>query len=212
VELTKQQRAEKTYIVLDAISPEVISFLDANEPFQLLISVIMSAQTTDRQVNEVTKTLFSLYKDAASLAEADFETVVEIIRSTGYYNVKAKNIIKTAQVIRDEFNGKVPLTMQELIKLPGVGRKSASVILGQIGNLPAIIVDTHFSRVVRRVGLTEEKDPTKIEYAIASLLPEERHYRYSMIINRHARIICHARKPLCYECPIAPYCLSFPLV
>lgn len=212
MELTKQQRAKKTYTILDEISPKTISFLDAGDPFQLLVSVIMSAQTTDRQVNEVTKTLFSLYKDAFSLAEADFETVVEIIKSIGFYNVKAKNIIKTAQIVRDDFKGKVPLTMEELTKLPGVGRKSASVILGQIGNLPAIIVDTHFSRVVRRVGLTDEKDPTKIEYAIASLLPKENHYRYSMLINRHGRVICHARKPQCYECPIASYCLSFPLI
>ena len=172
MELTKQLRAEKTYIVLDAISPTHLIFR-CKRP--TLVSVTVGQ--TDRQVNEVTKTLFFLYKDAASLAEADFETVVEIIRSTGYYNVKAKNIIKTAQVIRDEFNGKVPLTMNELTKLPGVGRKSASVILGQIGNLPAIIV-TPISRVVRRVGLTEEKDLTKIEYAIASLLPKEHHYRY----------------------------------
>ncbi|MGI6467230.1 MAG: endonuclease III domain-containing protein [Sphaerochaetaceae bacterium] len=207
----KKWRATNTYNVLNEISPKEIRFLSATDPFQLLISVILTAQTTDAQVENIATNLFTKYPTAEKLADADIDDVIEIIRSTGFHTTKAKNIIATSQKIIEEFKGKVPLTMKELTSLNGVGRKSASVILGQIGNMAAIIVDTHFKRVVQRVGLTEENDPTKIEKEVALLLPEEKHYRYSMIVNYHGREICHARKPKCSICPIATYCRSYPI-
>lgn len=209
--LTKEYRAKRSYEILNKESPLEISFLDEKEPFRLLISVIMSAQTTDRQVNDVVKELFTLYPSVKSLAEADKERVKEIIKSTGYYNTKAKNIIETAKRIHLTYNDTVPLKMEELLTLSGVGRKSANVILGQIANLPAIIVDTHFKRVVQRIGLTRSENPVLIEKEVASLLEKEYHYRFSMVINLHGRSICFARKPLCPICPIAPYCESYPI-
>lgn len=211
MELTPRSRAEQTYDILDRSSPPDIAFLTQRDPFKLLVSVIMSAQTTDRQVNEVATTLFDRYPDPVSLASADIETVKTIIRSTGYYNAKAKNIVETAQELVHRFNSVVPMSMEELTSLPGVGRKTASVLLGQLGGVPAIIVDTHFGRVVRRIGLTKATDPERIEREVALLLPPERHYRYSMIVNLHGRQVCHARKPACEVCPVAPCCESYPL-
>ena len=211
MELTPWSRAERSYEILDRISPPQISFLTQRDPFKLLISVIMSAQTTDRQVNEVASVLFQRYPTPKALAAADIESVKAIIKSTGYFNSKAKNIIGTAQDLVRRFESTVPLSMEELTSLPGVGRKSASVILGQIAGLPAIIVDTHFGRVVRRIGLTQASDPQRIEREVAHLLPPEKHYRYSMIVNLHGRQVCHARKPACETCPIAFFCESYPL-
>jgi len=211
MELTKESRAEQTFLILDRISPAQITFLTQKDPFRLLISVIMSAQTTDRQVNEVAEVLFSRYPTARDLAEADIETVKSIIRSTGYFNAKAKHIINTARDLVEHFDSTVPLRMEELTSLSGVGRKTASVIIGQIARKPAIIVDTHFGRVVRRIGLTEQEDPERIEREVALLLPPERHYRFSMIVNLHGRQVCHAKKPKCEACPVAPFCASYPL-
>lgn len=209
--LTKKVRAMHVYHILDEESPSTITFLEQTDPFRLLISVILSAQTTDRQVNEVAVTLFDYYPDALSLARADAHTVKEIIRSTGYYQSKTNHIIGTAQEIVQRFNGQVPYDIEDLVSLPGVGRKTANVILGQLAGQPAIIVDTHFSRVVRRVGITSATTPEKIEREVASLLPPEYHYRFSMTVNLHGRQLCHARKPLCESCFIAPYCKSYPI-
>lgn len=211
MELTLRSRAEQTYRILDRISPPDIAFLTQTDPFRLLVSVILSAQTTDRQVNEVVSVLFRRYPDPQALAEADIESVKAIIKSTGYYNAKAKNIIGTAQELVLRFGSAVPMGMEELTSLPGVGRKTASVILGQLAGLPTIIVDTHFGRVVRRIGLTQAVDPERVEREVALLLPPEHHYRYSMIVNLHGRQVCHARKPACETCPIAPFCESYPL-
>ena len=209
--LSKETQALKSYEILNGISPKQISFLSATDPFKLLISVILSAQTTDLHVERVIGTLFEQYPTSKELSDADVETVKEVIKSTGFYTVKAKNIIATSKILVESFKGKVPLTMAELTSLPGVGRKSASVIIGQIGNKPAIIVDTHFSRVVRRIGLTDTTDPVKIEREVAKLLPPKFHYRYSMLINYHGRTVCFARKPNCFECSISSYCDSFPI-
>lgn len=208
---TPAKRATETYAILNRISPAVISFLSQSDPFKLLISVIMSAQTTDRQVNEVATVLFEKYPTPKALGNANIEIVKDIIRSTGFFNTKAKNIIGTANALVERFNSQVPLTMEELVSLPGVGRKTASVIIGQIAQQPAIIVDTHFARVVRRIGLTAMKDPIEIEKEVAKLLPPSHHYRYSMTVNLHGRQTCHARKPFCYICPVAEWCESFPI-
>ncbi len=208
---TPKERALNTYRVLNEISPPTISFLDESEPYQLLISVILSAQTTDRQVNEIAKELFGRFPTPLALSQAETEEVVPYIRSTGFFNTKAKNIVGTAQKLVENFAGEVPLTMEELLTLPGVGRKTANVIIGQLAGEPAIIVDTHFGRVVRRIGLTTKKESDLIERAVAKLLPREYHYRYSMVANLHGREICHARKPLCSMCPIAQWCKSYPI-
>ncbi len=208
---TPAQRALKTYEILDRSSPASISFLTQTDPFKLLISVIMSAQTTDRQVNEVASVLFEQYPTPKALAFADIENVKDIIRSTGFFNTKAKNIIGTANALVERFNSQVPLTMKDLVSLPGVGRKTANVIIGQIAQKPAIIVDTHFSRVVQRIGLTDQKEPHEIEKEVARLLPPHHHYRYSMTVNLHGRQVCHARKPLCHICSVAQWCASYPI-
>lgn len=198
-------QAFEVYKRLDELSPSEIRFLDERDPFRFLISVILSAQTTDRIVNSVTKDLFSKYPDAPSLAAADLKDVEEIVYPTGFYRNKAKNIIAASKALGDEA---VPDTMEELIKLPGVGRKTASCILGDIYDKPAIIVDTHFGRVVQRLGITAEKDPTAIELDVAGQLEGRYHYRFSMIVNLFGRTTCHAKRPQCETCPLNDICPS----
>ncbi|MFA6732499.1 MAG: endonuclease III [Sphaerochaeta sp.] len=200
-----QQRAEEVAKRLDELLPRDIQFLEQRVPFRFLISVILSAQTTDRIVNVVVKELFKAYPDARSLAQAKPEDVEEIIYATGYYRNKAKSIIACAQQLVDR---QVPDTMEELVKLPGVGRKTASCVLGDIYGKPAIIVDTHFARVVNRLGLVKTKEPAKVEKEIASLLDASKHYRFSMTANLFGRSVCHAKKPECEECPFSDLCPS----
>lgn len=202
----EQRRILEISDTLDALAPEQIVFLDAREPFRHLISVILSAQTTDRQVNIVAKDLFARYPDAHALAEAPLEDVRSIIRSTGYFNAKSKNIIACSQALVERYDGAVPDTMDELTSLPGVGRKTANCILGSVYGRPAIIVDTHFGRVVRRLGLVSDDDPSKIEKQIAALLPENRQYRFSMTVNWFGRTCCHAKTPECPACVLWDAC------
>ncbi|ORC36481.1 endonuclease III [Marispirochaeta aestuarii] len=201
-----RSRILKIYDILNKRYPDPRTLLHFRNPFELLISVILSAQTTDRQVNEVTPGLFEAYPDAASLSRAEQESVENLVRSTGFYRQKAKNIIATARQLEDVHGGAVPAGMDELTRLPGVGRKSANVVLGHIYNRPAVIVDTHFSRVVRRLGLTQAEQPEKIEKEIALLLAPEFHTRFSMVINYHGRDLCLARRPKCGECPLNTLC------
>jgi endonuclease III len=210
-ENTLKQKAIAVASLLDCISPEKIVFLKQDDPFRLLVCVILSAQTTDNQVNKVAETLFTRYPEPKDLANADLEEVKNIIRSTGYYNTKAAHIIGTAQQLVSLYGGKVPLGMKDLTTLPGVGRKTANCILGQIAKEPAIIVDTHFGRVVRRLGLTVAKEADQVERELADLLPPETQYRFSMTANLHGRTICLAKKPQCNICKLAPYCDSYPL-
>jgi len=204
------ETAIQIYRILDSISPPQIVFLQQADPFRLLISVILSAQTTDRQVNTVTQELFRQYPGPAELASADPMQVERIIRSTGFYRAKTTHIIATAQQLVQRFSGQVPLSMEELTTLSGVGRKTANCIIGQIAGKPAIIVDTHFGRVVRRLGLTQATDPEAIEQEITALLPFETHYRFSMTVNLHGRQICHAKNPACKECALKTLCASYP--
>lgn len=174
--------------------------------FQLLIAVILSAQTTDAQVNRVTPKLFRQFPTPPSLAGASQDAVEEIVHSTGFYRTKAKNIRMAARVVVERFNGNVPETMKELLSIPGVGRKSANVVLGGWYGRPAIIVDTHFSRVVRRLGLTTAVDPSRIENDLRLIVPEEIQYAFSMLINHHGRLTCAARKPQCGSCVLRVLC------
>lgn len=194
--------------LLDTNYPREISFLEFENSFQLLISVILSAQTTDRQVMQVVPSLFKAYPDPEAMSMAEPEKVMEIIRPVGFYRVKAHNIIKASEILLKEYRGVVPDTIEKLIRLPGVGRKSANVIIGAIFEKPAVIVDTHFGRVVRRLGLTDEKNPDKIEEKISEIVPKAVQYRFSMTVNLHGRKICHARKPECRNCFLNHLCIS----
>ncbi|MGD1816633.1 MAG: endonuclease III domain-containing protein [Pleomorphochaeta sp.] len=199
---------EKEYILeiynlLDKNSKEEIVFLNNRDPFQFLISVILSAQTTDRMVNIVTKDLFREYPDAKALAKADYQRVCEIIKPTGFYKVKANNIINCAKALIDK---EVPDDIDQLVKLPGVGRKTANCVIGDIYNKGAVIVDTHVKRVLNRLGVVDEKDPTKIEMKVRSLLEDKYLYRFSMTVNLHGRLYCHARKPQCETCFLNSVC------
>jgi endonuclease-3 len=206
-----KEAAHKVFTLLDKNYPKEISFLHFKNNFQLLVSVILSARTTDRQVMEVVPALFEKYPDPLSLSKGTLNDIMNIIKSVGFYRVKAANIKKTAEKLLEDFNGIVPNTIEELVTLPGVGRKSANVVVGSLFGKPAIIVDTHFGRVVSRIGLTQSKDPHKIEKDIALLIPEKKQYRFSMTANLHGRKICHSRKPSCNICFLKSLCKSAPM-
>ena len=192
--------------ILDRTCPPEISFLVPRDPFQFLISVILSAQTTDENVNKVTPELSYLYPDAQSLAKADIETVKRIIYKTGFFNTKAKNIIGCAQAIVTDFGGIVPTEMNDLLKLPGVGRKTANCLRADVLGLPGIVVDTHFSRVINRVFNLGTRDPLIVEKFVCEHLDDEHWGRFSMTVNLHGRQYCHHSKPECAECPLKNQC------
>jgi endonuclease-3 len=195
--------------VLDRLGleyPETPSLLNFSSPFELLVGVILSAQTTDEAVNETLPRLFGRYPDALSLAGAQSADVEEIIHSLGFFRQKTKSIIGTSRALVNRFDGAVPSTMEDLITLPGVGRKSAGVILLHVFDRPAIIVDTHFGRVTRRLGFTAAKDPARVERDVAGRLPEELWNAASMRLNYHGRRFCFARKPACDTCPVRDLC------
>lgn len=182
------------------------SLLEAKDPFQLLIMVILSAQTTDAQVNIVAPALFAAFPEARALAAGDPAKIEELVKSTGFYRVKARNIRGAAQKLVENHGGRVPGTMEELVEIPGVGRKSAGVILHHVYGKPAIIVDTHFGRVVRRLGFSTETDPVKLERDVANLLPDRLWSSFSMTANLHGRALCHARRPSCSSCFLEERC------
>jgi endonuclease-3 len=173
---------------------------------QLAVATILSAQCTDKRVNLVTPAVFARYPDAASLAAAEPAELEEIIRSTGFYRNKTRNIIGMAKAIVERHGGQVPRTMPELVGLPGIGRKTANVVLGNAFDIPGIVVDTHCGRVSQRLGLTTAKDPVKIEFDLMDLVPQERWTRFSLQLIWHGRAICTARSPQCPGCPLLPFC------
>lgn len=195
--------------ILDRLTmeyPETPSMIRYRSPFELLIGVILSAQTTDEQVNAILPSLFRRYPNAEALAAASPADVETLIHSVGFFRQKSKSIIAAARAVVEEFGGTVPGTMEELVRLRGVGRKSAGVILLHVYDRPAIIVDTHFGRVVRRLGFSNAKDPTKLERDVASLLPDAYWNSASMRLNYHGRRYCFSRKPDCDGCPISDLC------
>ncbi|AZM54593.1 endonuclease III [Streptomyces sp. WAC 01529] len=183
--------------------------LDFENPFELLVATVLSAQTTDLRVNQTTPRLFAKYPTPEDLAAAVPEEVEELIRPTGFFRAKTKSIMGLAKVLRDDFGGEVPGRLDDLVKLPGVGRKTAFVVLGNAFGVPGITVDTHFGRLVRRWKWTEETDPEKVETAVASLFPKSEWTMLSHRVIFHGRRICHSRKPACGACPIAPLCPSY---
>jgi endonuclease-3 len=188
--------------------PEIGTALDYESPFQLLVVTVLSAQTTDENVNKVAPVLFERYPEVSDLAEADPEEVEKIIYSTGFYRQKAKSIIKLAQAIEEMFDGEVPMDMEQLVKLPGVGRKTASVLLAEAWDVPAIAVDTHVRRVSRRLGLTTQTDPVKIEMDLNPLVRAGERGTLSLRLILHGRAVCKARKPACDRCVLADVCPS----
>jgi len=188
------------------IYPNIGTALTYADPWQLLVSTVMSAQTTDENVNKVAPVLFKAYPTPEDLAAADPEVVEEIIYSTGYYRQKTKSIIALAGDLVDTFDGEVPADLDELVKLRGVGRKTASVVLAEVWSIPAIAVDTHVKRVAHRVGLTPNTNPEKVERDLKDLYPSDRWTDISMTLIQFGRDVCDSKKPRCWECPLLDRC------
>lgn len=209
---TLVRRARKIDRVLAATYPEAGCELDFRDPFELLVATVMSAQTTDRRVNAVTPVLFSRYPDATALASADRADVEEIIRSTGFFRAKTNSILGLSAAIVERFGGEVPGRLDDLVTLPGVGRKTANVVLGNAFDVPGLTVDTHFARLVRRFAWVDDatvKDPVKTEHAVGALFPRKDWTMLSHRLIWHGRRRCHARKPACGACPVARWCPAF---
>lgn len=192
--------------LLDRLYPEVRCSLDYTTPLELLVATILSAQCTDERVNQVTQHLFSKYPTADAFASVALEELEADIRSTGFYHNKAKNIQACCRILAERFGGEVPADMDTLVELPGIGRKTANVVLGVAFGIPGIIVDTHVGRVSQRLGLTRNKDADKIEQDLMRLIPRERWVRFCHQLVQHGRTLCLARKPKTEECPLRPYC------
>jgi len=175
----------------------------------LLVATILSAQTTDVTVNKVTPALFAKYPTAQAYAEADRDEMEAILKPTGFFRAKTNSVIKLGQALVDDYDGVVPNTLDELVKLPGTGRKTANVVLGNAFGVPGITVDTHFGRLVRRFGWTAEEDPVKVEHIIGDLFPKKDWTMLSHRLIFHGRRRCHAKKPACGACPIAQWCPSY---
>lgn len=193
--------------ILRTTYPHVKTQLNYRNPFELLVSTILSAQCTDKQVNRVTTELFAKLTTPYDFARAPQETIEALIRSTGFFRNKAKNIRNCAQIIAEVYDGNVPETLDELVKLPGVGRKTANVVLGAVFDIPGIVVDTHVARISQRLGLTENKDPVKIEFDLMEIIPQEEWSAFSLRCIYFGRTTCQARRPRCANCPVYDLCL-----
>lgn len=205
------QRVQKIFPKLKKIYPGAKTALNHSNPMQLLIATILSAQCTDVRVNMVTRDLFKKYKGPSDWAGADIRQIENDIRSTGFYRNKARNIKKSCRIILDKFNGKVPCTMDDLLTLAGVGRKTANVLLGNAFGTPGITCDTHVIRLSRRLGLSGNKDPVKLEFDLMEIVPRKKWGGWTMfshLLIFHGRNICKARKPDCPNCPIEKHCPS----
>ena len=202
-------RSAKIQHILKITYPDVKTQLRNANPFELLVATILSAQCTDKQVNHVTKDLFNRLKTPQDFAGASNETIEALIRSTGYFRNKAKNIKNCSKSLLEKYGGQVPQTLDELVKLPGVGRKTANVVLGSAFDIPGIVVDTHVARISKRLGLTENNNPVKIEYDLMEIIAREEWNVFSLQLIYFGRAICKARKPLCPTCPLYDLC-EFP--
>jgi endonuclease-3 len=204
----KKERVKHIFEILDPLYTREKTALKYRTPFQLLISTILSAQCTDKQVNAVTKTLFQKYKKPQDYINVPIAELEEDIRPTGFFRNKAKSIKGCTQGLVDLYGGEVPSTMDELVKLPGVGRKTANCVLGAAFDVPGVVIDTHVKRLSLRLGLTENQNPDKIEKDIEKLLPKDRWRRFSDILIYHGRDVCKARKPDHDRCPVFNLCPS----
>ncbi len=203
------RRARKMYRVLHEHYPYAHCELDFETPLQLLVATVLSAQTTDVTVNRVTPALFAKYPSAADLAGADRSEMEAVLKPTGFFRAKTDAVTKLGAALVERFGGEVPPRMKDLVTLPGVGRKTANVVLGNAFGIPGITVDTHFGRLVRRFGWTDEEDPVKVEQAVGRLIPRRDWTMLSHVLIFHGRRTCHARKPACGACPVARWCPSY---
>lgn len=207
--LALTRRARKINRILGETYPYAVAELDFDNPFELLVATVLSAQTTDVRVNATTPELFARYPDAAALASARIEDVEDIVRPLGFYRSKAKAIVNLAAQLVADHRGQVPGRLEELVKLPGVGRKTAFVVLGNAFGKPGLTVDTHFGRLARRFGFTTEEDPVKVERDVAELFEPKDWTQLSHRLVYHGRRICHAQKPACGACPVADLCPAY---
>ena len=203
-----RKEARAVYRILSKTYPEIRCELDFNNPLELIVATVLSAQCTDKRVNTITPALFKKYKTAKAYAGADIHQLEELVFQTGFYRAKARHIKGIGITLLEEFNGEVPRTLEELITLPGVGRKTANVVLGHAFDIPGITVDTHFGRLSRRFGWTNEMDPVKVEHIVGELIPQKEWTNLSQRMIWHGRRICHSRKPACGACPVAKICPS----
>ncbi|MQA93851.1 MAG: endonuclease III [Streptosporangiales bacterium] len=203
------RRARRMNRVLAETYPDAHCELDFENPFQLLVATVLSAQTTDKRVNMTTPALFAKYPSPADLAAANPEDVEEILKPTGFFRAKTKSVMGLSTALCEQFDCEVPNTLDELVKLPGVGRKTANVVLGNAFDVPGLTVDTHFKRLVNRFRWVHEEDPVKIEHEVAELFPPKDWTILSHRLIWHGRRICHARKPACGACPLAAMCPAF---
>ncbi len=192
--------------ILRSLYPKAHCALHFDGPFQLLIATILSAQCTDIQVNRVTPALFARFPDIEAMARADLQELELLIKPTGFFHTKARSLAGCAVLLREKYHGRVPCTLEELTTLPGVGRKTANVVLGNVFNLPAMVVDTHVKRLSRRFGWTVQTDPEKIERDLCNLLPEKDWVMVGHLLIQHGREICKAPIPLCSSCPLQALC------
>jgi endonuclease-3 len=199
-------RADRIRRILKERYPEAVTPLFHETPFQLLVATILSAQCTDNQVNKVTRELYNHLKTPDDFARAQVRTIEKYIRSTGFYHNKARNIKNCSKMILENHGGQVPCTLEELVKLPGVGRKTANVVLGAVFNTPGIVVDTHVGRISQRLGFTAHKNPVKIEFDLMPIIPQHDWSDFSLRLVFFGREICSARKPKCPICPAYKFC------
>jgi endonuclease-3 len=203
------RRARKIDRVLAETYPDARSELDFTNAFEMLVVTVLSAQTTDRRVNAVSPALFAAYPDASAMASAEREKLEQIIQPTGFFRAKTESLLKLSQALVQRYDGQVPATLEDLVTLPGVGRKTANVVLGNALGLPGITVDTHFGRLARRFGWTEQTDAVKVEHEVGALFPKKDWTMLSHHLIWHGRRVCHARNPACGACTVARWCPSY---
>ncbi len=204
--MDKKARVIEIIKVFDRLYSDADCSLEYKDPLQLLVSTQLAAQCTDARVNIVTKSLYKKYKNVFDFANADLSELEQDIKSTGFYRNKARNIKEACRMIIDKFEGKVPDNINDLLTLPGVGRKTANLVLGDIYGIPGIVIDTHAKRLSNRIGLSKNEDPTKIEFDLMKIVPEENWNKFCHQLVYHGRAVCKARKPECAKCGILEYC------
>jgi endonuclease-3 len=205
---TKKQRALEVLVVLKRLYPDATCSLNYETPVQLLVATILSAQCTDVRVNMVTPALFKKYPTPLALSQANQEDVEVIVRSTGFYQSKAKNLIGMGRIVTENFGGVIPHELEDLVTLPGVGRKTGNVLRSVVFDLPGLAVDTHVGRLSRRMGLTTEEDPVKVEKVLNAFIPPAEWGRFSLRLILHGRRVCDAKKPKCDICEMEDICPS----
>jgi endonuclease-3 len=207
--MDRDQRIEKANWVIQILEreyPDAKITLNFSNPLELVIATILAAQCTDERVNHVTKDLFKKYRDVRDYVNAPLEELEEDIRPTGYYRNKARSIKRCCEELISRFQGNVPDKMEDLISIPGIGRKTANMVLGSAFGKPGIVVDTHVQRVSKRLGLTDQIDPVKIEFDLMTIVPERQWVSFSHQLIAHGRMKCKAKNPRCNECPLSPHC------